>query len=273
MNPRAAKLVTARLGLALGLAAAGAVSIPAQAAGPGKVVLVMGAKSPNPPHDQAGALRAVANDLKGVRGLGPVVLANWPRSFRGASTVVLFCEGGVMHPLTDLGRLRALAEHVDGGGGLVVLHSGLVLEGSAGERLRSWLGASFDPAQSRLPRVAWPATFTSFPDHPTTRGLSPFTLDEEWFLDLVVAKAAPGKLVPVLSAIPSEPAVAGGPLQAQLLAWAFERPDGGRSFGFSGGHDRVTWERPEVSRLIVNAIAWSAGLDRPAPAPTATASK
>ena len=59
----------------------------------------------------------------------------------------------------------------------------------------------------------------------------------------------------------------------QVTAWAFQRPNGGRSFGFTGGHYHWNWGRPEILRLVSNAIVWTAhgaipegGLDIHAPA-------
>ena len=42
-----------------------------------------------------------------------------------------------------------------------------------------------------------------------------------------------------------------------------ERPDGGRGFGFTGGHDHKNWGDPNFRKLVLNAILWTAGLDVP----------
>jgi len=60
-------------------------------------------------------------------------------------------------------------------------------------------------------------------------------------------------------------AVAAG--EPQHLAWAYERPGGGRSFGFTGGHFHWNWGRPEIRRLVGNAILWTAGAEIPAGGP------
>ena len=56
----------------------------------------------------------------------------------------------------------------------------------------------------------------------------------------------------------------------ETLAWTFERADGGRSFGFTGGHWYGNWldlaETPfadEQRRLVTNAILWIAHHDVP----------
>jgi hypothetical protein len=42
------------------------------------------------------------------------------------------------------------------------------------------------------------------------------------------------------------------------MAWARERPDGGRGFGFTGGHDHWNWGNDQFRKLVLNAIVWAA---------------
>ena len=44
---------------------------------------------------------------------------------------------------------------------------------------------------------------------------------------------------------------------------AFERDNGGRSFGFTGGHFHRNWGDENFRRLVTNAILWSAKVDVP----------
>jgi hypothetical protein len=44
--------------------------------------------------------------------------------------------------------------------------------------------------------------------------------------------------------------------EIETMAWAFERKDGGRSFGFTGGHFHRNWADENYRRLVVNAILW-----------------
>jgi type 1 glutamine amidotransferase len=233
------------------------VSASSRRAGAG-ILLVSGPAGTNSKHQAAQALSAVGGALRARS--AAVVAAEWPGSFAGFRSVVLFCEGGRLHPLSDEGRLQALSAHVAAGGGLVVLHSAMVLEGGAGQRLRSWLGGGFTPERSTLPEVAWPAAVPRLPAHPVTRGLRPFTVEDEWFLGLEPDPAASGRLTRVLTATPSEAATR-GPLRPELLAWTYERPAGGRSFAFAGGHYRSAWQQPDIVRLLANAALWTAGLD------------
>ena len=45
--------------------------------------------------------------------------------------------------------------------------------------------------------------------------------------------------------------------------WTLEREDGGRGFGFTGGHFHKNWANDEFRQVVLNAIVWSAQLDVP----------
>jgi hypothetical protein len=49
----------------------------------------------------------------------------------------------------------------------------------------------------------------------------------------------------------------------QTVAWAFERPDGGRGFGFTGGHYHTNWGNDNFRKIALNAILWIAKADVP----------
>jgi hypothetical protein len=51
--------------------------------------------------------------------------------------------------------------------------------------------------------------------------------------------------------------------EEQHMAWAFDRPNGGRSFGFTGGHFHRNWQNDNFRTLVLNAIVWTAKLDVP----------
>jgi type 1 glutamine amidotransferase len=50
----------------------------------------------------------------------------------------------------------------------------------------------------------------------------------------------------------------------QTVAWAFERPDGGRGFGFTGGHFHKNWGDDNQRKVVLNAILWTAKAAVPA---------
>jgi len=41
------------------------------------------------------------------------------------------------------------------------------------------------------------------------------------------------------------------------VAWAWQRGDGGRSFGFSGLHFHENWQKPEYRRLVKQGVLWT----------------
>ena len=60
------------------------------------------------------------------------------------------------------------------------------------------------------------------------------------------------------------------PGRSEVMAWAFERPAGGRSFAFSGGHWYGNWlDSPETPyapaqrRVVAQGILWTAGVTIP----------
>ena len=48
------------------------------------------------------------------------------------------------------------------------------------------------------------------------------------------------------------------------MAWAYERPDGGRSFGFTQSlHYHQNWANDNYRKIILNAVLWIAKADVP----------
>ena len=84
--------------------------------------------------------------------------------------------------------------------------------------------------------------------------------------------------VPILSATPSD-ATRDGPyvypkgpyphIQAakgrlETMMWAVERKDGGRGFGFTGGHFHDNWGNEPFRKVVLNALVWLAKAEVPA---------
>jgi hypothetical protein len=49
----------------------------------------------------------------------------------------------------------------------------------------------------------------------------------------------------------------------EILMWAVERPDGGRGFGFTGGHTHKNWGNDDFRKTVLNALLWIAKVDVP----------
>ena len=52
--------------------------------------------------------------------------------------------------------------------------------------------------------------------------------------------------------------------QVETMMWVMERPDGGRGFGFTGGHTHAHWGDPNQRRVVLNALLWIAKMEVPA---------
>ena len=52
--------------------------------------------------------------------------------------------------------------------------------------------------------------------------------------------------------------------QPQHVVWAFQRPGGGRGFGFTGGHFHWNWGDDNFRKVVMNALVCIAGGEVPA---------
>ena len=51
--------------------------------------------------------------------------------------------------------------------------------------------------------------------------------------------------------------------KAQVMAWAYDRPDGGRGFGFTGYHNHSNLGNDSFRTVLLNGVAWVAKLPVP----------
>jgi type 1 glutamine amidotransferase len=219
--------------------------------------------------------KALNDSLPGVE--ATVVHNGWPKDERvldGADAIVFYCDGGGDH--LALPHAPYLDKLVQKGVGIVNLHFALEVPQEAGKHLLQWIGGYFEINWSVNP--VWEASFASFPDHPVARGLKPFSITDEWYYHMRFPADMKG-VTPILQALPPEatlnrldgthsnnPAVRESVItkkEPQTLAWAFERPDGGRGFGFTGGHIHKNWQNDNFRKLVLNAITWAAKADIP----------
>jgi hypothetical protein len=86
------------------------------------------------------------------------------------------------------------------------------------------------------------------------------------------------KFTPLLVAKPSDkvrdgpyvypkgpyPHIQKGKGRSEAMMWAVERPDGGRGFGFTGGHFHDNWGNDDFRKLVLNALVWICKMQVPA---------
>lgn len=237
-----------------------------------KIVLVAGRASHAPGHHEYFAGLAFFMELlRQTPGVHPVMVRDgWPRDpkiFQGARSIVFYADGGKGHPLVQEGRMDLLQPLVDKGVGLVALHYGVNFPSEASPRILAWLGGHFDAAISSCPACTWTAQYAGLPDHPVTRGVAPFVLRDEWYFNMRFVPEMKG-VTPLLKAVPPEwgrtsEDARRHPGRAEITAWAYVRKDGGRSFGYTGGHYHDNWGEENVRRLIVNGLLWTAKVEVP----------
>lgn len=206
--------------------------------------------------------------------------SDWPEPWAGydkPDTVVLYCDGFRRHLAKD--HQDKIEKLTEAGVGVACLHFAVeVHPDELGRQFLDWIGGYFEIGWSVNP--IWTATFKDFPDHPIARGVQPFTIRDEWYYHMRFQPEMKG-VTPILSTVPplrsltsrakdknrgSNPTVmaavkAGEP---QHVAWAYERPDGGRGFGFTGGHYHENWKQDEFRKVVLNALLWTAKGDIPA---------
>jgi type 1 glutamine amidotransferase len=235
-----------------------------------KVVLVAGSKSHGPGDHEFFAGCAVLMNLLKQNGVWPVMARDgWPKNekiFDGAAALVFYMDGRTGHPVVQKDRLKLLQGYMDKGVGWVNLHYAVDYEPRHGETVVRWMGGFYDPRTSINPH--WDADIRALPKHPIANGVHPFTIRDEWYYnmhwvgDVTDVKDAKG-VTPILQAVPPDntrgtPDAKKYPGRLETMAWAYERADGGRGFGFTGGHMHRNWGDENFRRVVTNAILWTA---------------
>jgi type 1 glutamine amidotransferase len=235
-----------------------------------KVVLVAGSRSHGKgEHEFFAGCAVLMKLLHQTPGVFPVMARDgWPknpRTFDNARAVVFFMDGGAGHPILHQGHRDVVQRLIDDKVGFVNLHYAVEYPKSQSDHVLAWLGGYYETGYSINPH--WKADFQSLPEHPITHGVKPFTIADEWYYNIRFAPQSKG-VTTILRAVPPDntrgtSAAKEHPGRNEVLAWAFERPGGGRSFGFTGGHFHRNWGDENFRRLVVNAILWSAHVEVP----------
>lgn len=198
-----------------------------------------------------------------------------PTAFDNVDAVAIYADGGGGHPL--LPHLASFEEVMARGTGLVCMHYAVIVDDpETRARFLDWIGGYHETHWSVNPH--WHMRDPEIGSHPAARGLAPYDINDEWYYHMRFRENLEG-VTPILSALPPEESLSrpDGPhsnnphvraavlerKEPQVLAWAAESVHGGRGFGYTGGHTHWNWGHPMHRKLILNAIAWAAGLDLP----------
>jgi len=276
-----------RILLAL-LATAALGAIPAQAQTPPKKILFLaGPKEHGPPgrHEYERDLRELAwslenaTNLKGLR--TEVIVGRPPRDlkvYEDAAAIVIEGNGDWLRQET--GMLFPQAQDTDGRTydaettawlksldtlikqkqiGVAMFHYTMWNDNWAGRRyILDWLGGLWIPYASHNVVDTWRVTPRAV-KHPILNGVGPFSMREEMYARYFLFTNP--RRTELLDGMPTNPAL-GGP---DPVAWAYERPDGGRGFVWGGAdfHDNLH-TIADYRRFLMNGIAWLAKLEVPA---------
>jgi type 1 glutamine amidotransferase len=213
-----------------------------------------------------------------VPGVEAVVLeGGWPKGandyspLRGAAAIVIACDGNGL--LGSESNWKALDEIAKKGIGIAYLHYALDPGKEYGKYLLNWIGGYYEQFWSVNP--SWLADFKTLPNHPITRGVQPFKVSDEWYYHMRFVENMAG-VTPILTAVPpnstrkgkdgphnGNPEVRSRMGMPEHVAWAYERPGGGRGFGCSGGHTHWVYAQNDFRKLILNAVCWIAKVEVP----------
>ena len=229
-----------------------------------KIILIAGTPSNKPgQHEYFAGCALLRHWLAQIPGIAPIMIADgWPQDenvFTNAKSVLLFMDGGNKLPFLTPERHARIQSLADTGTGLIVLHQGIDCPPDLAPSFKQWFGAVF---QSDIGcRGHWDVNFTAIPIHETTQGLTPFALPKDgWLYNLHFADTG---VTPVLTCIMPDTSrktihAKANSGRQETVAWAYNRPNGGRSFGFTGCDLHSNFAEPNQRRLLLNALLWTA---------------
>ena len=227
-----------------------------------KVLFLSQSPDGHPPetHEYQAGIRILARCLVDTPGLEILTLkadGRWPEGpelLDRADGAVLFLAEGAKWIAADPQRQQAFARLAARGGGLVALHWAIgTKDAQPIESFLQLLGGCHG-GPDRKYKVVEEEVLVADAQHPIATGIQNFRVKDEFYYQLKFVQPAAG-LRPVLRV----------KLDGQLetVAWSWERPGAGRSFGFSGLHFHQNWQRTEYRRLTAQAVLWAMKLPIP----------
>lgn len=249
----------------------------AAAEAPTRVLVVVGpSKHPPGTHEVAAGGRLLSHCLGMIDApsrLVAEVVTDWPANgdttFADVASVVFI--GDLFPPEVMPNRdtiMKHLAAMTKRGCGIVCIHYATGLEAKhvspeGDHPLLHWTGGYFATRckhHKSVARVFKQATIEpTKAAHPILRGWKGFTLHDEPYINNYFGKDGPaGNVVALATAMlpPEKP-------MRETVAWAAERPDGGRGASVVMPHFYRNWRLDDLRTLILNAIVWTARQEVP----------
>lgn len=222
---------------------------------PQRLLLIGQAPDGHPPgtHEYRAAASLFAKMLAPMDRLQTIVVSadgDWsegPELLDGADAAVVFVSEGAKWLQGDAKRLAAFQALAKRGGGLICLHWGMGTRDA--KFIPKWvkLFGGCHGGPDRRYKVVDVKTQLATPSHPILRGVRPVELREEFYFKLKWAQPAE-QITPLIQVRIEE--------ENHTVGWAWERPDGGRSFGFSGLHFHENWKLASYQRMLAQSVRW-----------------
>lgn len=198
----------------------------------------------------------------------------WPKIPPDVDGIVVMINGGGRAADDPLIKTAC-----DKGAGYMAVHWATEVDkGRQAANYDAWIGAHCEGYWSVNP--FWKPQMI-IGKHPVTNGVKPFAIVDEWLYHLRFVDGMAG-VTPVLSAIaPLEtvhykegdpPSDLGGNAdvlrsvqnkEPQVVAWAYDRKDSGRGFGFTGFHIYNNLANDNFRTILLNGVAWISTLEVP----------
>jgi hypothetical protein len=205
-------------------------------------------------HEYMAGLKILAKCLKDVPDLEiTTVRADepWregPELIARADGVVIYLSEGARWMNHDPKRREALAKLASRGGGISVLHWAMgTKDAKYIEGCVQLLGGCHGGPDRKYKILETDAAIADR-QHPILSGIKDFRVRDEFYYRLKFVKADKGVHPLLRVTIDDRP---------ETVAWCWERPDGGRSFGFSGLHYHDNWRLTEYRRMVTQGVLWS----------------
>lgn len=238
-----------------------------------KVVLIAGKPSHPPLHHEYNAsvqlLKKLMDQNMSDEVMTTYYLNGWPldpTALDNADAIFLYMDGFDAHELNNPAHLEQLREHMAKGRGLALLHYAVGgNKDTVGKAFIDWIGGNFEQEFSDYPH--WDADLKFNHDHPIANGVHDQVLLDEWYFNMRFRPEMEG-VTSLLKATPpdekrSSEASKEHMGRAEMLAWCVEREDGGRGFGFTGGHYHLNWQNDDLRKFVLNALVWTSGAKVP----------
>jgi type 1 glutamine amidotransferase len=199
----------------------------------------------------------LAKCLRQTDGVETVVSNGWPKDpvvLKDVTAIVLDTRLGGTVLLRGPQRPQ-VDEMLKRGVGVTAIHWGTGAETPEGgpwlQTMGAWFNAEGDGFSKYLVQTS--ELRQADPEHPICRGWKDFNLREEYYFKICFLPEAR----PVMNTV-----IEG---KDYPIGWTYERPNsnGGRSFGFVGGHFHDNFGIKGFRQAVVNGILWTAHIDIP----------